>query len=332
MNAEIFAEWMQRQGHRVIHTESSYWYDAGPHVYQAFPFHWLIMPSDRELRKFMIKYGALAVRYSKPVDASEGIVSYHAVLNGPYELQMLRHQARNGIRHGLKHFQIERIPFKRLAEEGWYLQQDTLDRQDRTSSMSQAEWQRICLAAEGLPGFEAWGAISNGELAGSLLTVRIDNTWYVPYAQSRREFLNKHVNNALFYTVCCEMLSREGIAGMFFCLHSLDAPPSVDEFKWRMGFIAKPVRQQVEFHPWLNPFISPHSHSLILRMLKRFPGNHLLSKAEGLLRFSLQGKKPINQQEWPECLNEYQAKREQIQILESEKENTDELVDVNWAT
>ncbi len=330
MNAEVFAEWMRRQGHRVVRTESSYWYDAGPHVYQAFPFHWLIKPSKQELRKLMTDHSIVAVRYSKPADATEGMVSYHAVLNGPYDLQMLRHQARNGIRNGLKHFHIERISFKRLAEEGWNLQQDTLDRQGRTSGMSQAEWQRICLAADGLSGFEAWGAIANGELAGSLLTGRVDNTWYVPYAQSRREFLNKHVNNALFYTVCCEMLSREGITGMFFCLHSLDAPSSVDEFKWRMGFIAKPVRQQVEFHPWLNPITNQFSHSLVLWLCERFPRSYLLSKAEGMLRFSLEGKKPLYQQEWPECLSEYRERMEKIQNQESVKENTGELVDVNW--
>jgi hypothetical protein len=331
MNVEIFAEWMRRQGHRVVRTESSYWYDAGPRVYQAFPFHWLINPVKGELRKLMIDYGVVAVRYSKPLDASEGMVSYHAILNGCYNLQMLRHQARNGIRNGLKHFNIEQISIKRLAEEGWNLQQDTLDRQGRKSGMSQAEWQRICLAADGLSGFEAWGAVANGELAGSLLTCRVDNTCYVPYAQSSREFLNKHVNNALFYTVCCEMLSREGITGMFFCLHSLDAPSSVDEFKWRMGFTAKPVRQQVEFHPLLSPFANQFGHSLVLRLLKRFPRNHVLSKAEGMLRFNLQGKKSHNEQEWPECLSEYREAKEKIQIPEPEKEKPDERVDITWA-
>ena len=37
---------------------------------------------------------------------------------------------------------------------------------DARKSMRQAEWQRICRAAEGLPGFEAWGAIHEDELAG----------------------------------------------------------------------------------------------------------------------------------------------------------------------
>ena len=330
MNADTFAEWMRHQGRQVIHTASSYWYDAGPRVFQAFPLHWLIQPSKREIRKLLVGHGVLAARYSKPMESPEGMLSYHAVLNGPYRLENLRHQARNGVRNGLKHFCIERISFRRLAEEGWNLQQDTLERQGRTRSMSQAEWQRICLAAEGLPGFEAWGAITEGELAGSLLTTRVGDTCYVPFAQSHRKFLNKHVNNALFYTVCCDFLSREGVAGIFFCLHSLDAPSSVDDFKWRMNFIAKPVRQQVVFHPMINPFANQHSHAVVLRLLERYPGSHILSKAEGMLRFKIQGRKPLSEQEWPDCLNEIRAEIERIYISETEEKKSEELGDLRW--
>jgi hypothetical protein len=303
MNAETFAIWMERQGHSVLRSASSYWYRAGPRVYQAFPYHWLIQPSERELRNLMVRHGVAALRYSTPLDAQEGIASYHAVLYGEYNLDMLRSQARNGVKSGLKRFTTEPIPFRRLAEEGWLLQKDTLERQGRTESMTQEEWQRLCLAAEGLPGFEAWGALQEGELAGALLATRVDDTCYVPYAASRSRFLNQHVNNALFYTVCTGMLAREGVAGIFFCLHSLDAPPSVDEFKFRMSFIAKPVRQRVVFHPLLQPLARRSVYDAVVHLQQRRPESYLLSKAEGMLRFHLLGKSPLEQQEWPACLS-----------------------------
>ena len=332
MNAKTFAKWMSLQGRKVIRTKSSYWYNAGPRVFQAFPLHWLIQPSKGELNQMMILHNVAALRYSVPFDAAEGMASYHAVLSTPYNLEMLRHQARNGVRKGLKYFQIEQISFSRLADEGWKLQEDTLDRQGRLSSMSQSDWQRICQAADGLPGFEAWGATMNGELAASVLTSRIDNIWYIPYAQSSRNYLNKHVNNALFYSVSCDLLSRNGITGLFFCLHSLDAPPSVDDFKWRMSIIAKPVRQQVEFHPFLHPFANQSSHSLLLRLLQRYPGSHVLSKAEGMLRFHLEGKKSLNEQEWPECLCEYRPEWEKIygRGPATKEKSLREPVEIQW--
>jgi hypothetical protein len=303
MNVDTFAEWIRRQGHRVYQTESSWWYDAGPHVLQSFPYHRLIKPSASELRRLMLRHNILAVRFSTPLDSEEGMASYHVVLEDhDYGFEKMRSQARNGVRRGLDNCRVEQISFKRLAEEGWVLQQDTLERQNRSDSMHQSEWERICLSAEGLPGFEAWGAITEGQLVATILTCRIDDVCYVPYAQSLHQFLGKHVNNALFYTASREMLSRSGVSGIFFSLHSLDAPESVNEFKFRMGFSAKAVRQRVVFHPILRPFANRYTHQLIKNAIARDPANSFLAKVEGMLRFYLMGKIPLNEQTWPECL------------------------------
>ena len=120
MNAEVFAEWLRRQGHRVFRTTSSYWYDAGPRVLQAFPFHWLITPDEKEIRDLMLEHGIAALRYSTPLGFPNGMVSYHVVLKRPYKFEMLRSQARNGVKRGLENFKVEQISFERLASEGWY--------------------------------------------------------------------------------------------------------------------------------------------------------------------------------------------------------------------
>jgi hypothetical protein len=160
----------------------------------------------------------------------------------------------------------------------------------------------LCLATSDLPGFEAWAAISDGDLAAALITVKVDDTFYVPYAASHRDYLRNHVNNVLFFTVSTDFLARPGINGIFFCLHSLDAPPSVDEFKFRMSFIPRPVRQRVVFHPWLKPFTTRPVHNRLLKLTQRYPHSPLLAKAEGMLRFNLKGKLPLADQEWPEPL------------------------------
>ncbi len=305
MNIATVKEWLTRQDHQVIQSPSSFWYDAGPRVFQAFPYHWVIRPSEQELQNLMLQYGILALRYSTPLDSPEGMVSYHVVLRQPYSFDMLTHQARNGVKRGMKFFKIEQISFDRLADEGWNLQSDTLDRQCRSDSMSQADWQRICLAAKNLPGFEAWAATVDGELAAALYTHRIDDTWYVPYAMSHRKYLPLHVNNALFYSVCFDLLYREGIKGMFLSLHSLDAPESVNEFKFRMNFSAIPVRQRVVFHPALAPFTNRYTHTVFAYLMKRHPKSCFLSKAEGMLRFHVHGKLPAAAQNWPECVRQY---------------------------
>jgi ribosomal protein S18 acetylase RimI-like enzyme len=302
MNTEVFAEWMRRQGHRVVRTESSYWYDAAPGVFQAFPYHGLITPSEAEIRRLMLRRGVIAVRYSTPFESGRGVPSYHIVLREPYTLDLLKAQARNGVKAGMNRFKIEQIPFERLATEGWVLQQDTLARQDRLRSMTRAEWERICRAASDLQGFEAWAATAEGELAAAVIVARLDSTFCMPFALSHRRFLGEHVNNALFFCVSRELLQREGVESLFFTVQSLDAPANVDEFKFRMGLQPRLVRQCVDLNPLLRPFTTSLVHRCAQALMKKDPSNPSFAKAEGMLRFHLEGRKPPGEQAWPERL------------------------------
>jgi hypothetical protein len=80
MKAEVFAEWFRRQGHKVLQTESSYWVNFGPGVYQAFPYHYLINPSDKEIADLFKRAKAIGLRYSAPLENNQGCTSYHAIL------------------------------------------------------------------------------------------------------------------------------------------------------------------------------------------------------------------------------------------------------------
>jgi hypothetical protein len=311
MNADVFAEWLKRQGHKIYRTPSSYWYDAAPRVLQAFPFHLLITPDEDEINSLLFRHNIIALRYSAPPDFHEGKLSYHIVQNNCYDLNSLKSKTRNGILCGLKNFKIEEISFDRLSHEGWPLQQDTLIRQKRSGIMNRYEWERICQSARGLSGFKAFGAISGGELSGAMIVSRIDDVYTVPHAVSHCRFLRCHVNNAMFYSVCCELLKTGGINGVFFCVESLDAPADVDEFKLRMGFEPKPVRQIVAIHPVLKPLITTSLYSLLKKLLAHYPSNPYLKKSEGMLRFHLEGRRPVNEQNCPECISD------RIKILQS---------------
>lgn len=300
MNAEIVGEWLRRQGYRVVLSRSSGWYAASPHVFQAFPFHWVIRPSREELAGVLGRH-AVGLRYSTPLDAPEGRLSYHMVRTRPYGLEALERRTRQGVRKGLEQCRVERISLERLAEEGWALEADTWRRQGRKLATSPEVWRRHCLAAVDLAGFEAWGAIVDGRLASSLLAVRVGDCLELLSQQCLTAFLEAHVNNALAFTVTRDALNRPGIDLVFYTLQSLDAPSSVDVFKLRMGFVAVPVRQRVVFHPWLAPALRP-MESLVHACATRLPGRTFLTKADGMFRFHREGLLPLAQQPCPEIL------------------------------
>jgi hypothetical protein len=141
----------------------------------------------------------------------------------------------------------------------------------------------------------------------SFLAFRCGKIYNLLFEQSSTAHLESRANNAIYYAVTSEAIKRPGISEVFFCLHSLDGTPSVDQFKFRMGLKAKPVRQRVVFHPLLTPLVNRAAHSLLKLYSKYKPGKSAIRKAEGIIRFYLDGKLPPEEQEWPECILEQKS-------------------------
>ncbi|MBA3868200.1 MAG: hypothetical protein H0X30_03530 [Anaerolineae bacterium] len=300
MNADVFAEWLRRQGFDVIRSENSYWFNQGPRVYQAFPYHWVISPSEDEIIQLLRANNLLGVRYSTPYSAQLGRASYHAVYEGSnYTLESLGKSARKNIRRGLQNCTVELIDFELLARDGWKLQQDTLSRQGRETGLTKKRWESLTHSANQLSGFEAWGAFVGLNLAASVITFQMSDWVYMLYQQCHRDYLSAHVNNALSFTVTHEIMKRKNIRSILYGLHSLDAPPSVDEFKFRMGYIAKPVRQRVVFHPLIVPSVNHFTQNLVKLARKIQPGWSSLAKLEGMIRFYMEGNLPLSRQTQP---------------------------------
>jgi GNAT superfamily N-acetyltransferase len=205
--------------------------------------------------------------------------------------------------------------------------------------MTKETWEKLCLAAVGLPGFEAWAALSGDELASAIIVAQHGSVFSVPFAMSHRRFLGDHVNSALFYCTAKELLQREGVDSLFYTVQSLDAPPQVDEFKFRLGLQPKLVRQCVEFHPLLAPLATAQVHRWVQSWARWDSQNPFPAKAEGMLRFHLEGKKPLAEQAWPERLQKERdrlnprpailAKKGGIEVALATPFDVNELVDLH---
>jgi hypothetical protein len=305
MNVDIFVEWIKRQGYGVVATPSSYWYEIRSRVFQAIPFHHLIAPSEAELDLLLGEKRAVALRYSTPVEAGEGKLSYHVVnTDKSYDLAQFSRSSRYDVRKGLKYAGVEPISLSRLASEGWLLRQETIARQGRSGGESATWWERLCRSAEGLAGFDTWGAVREGKLMASILTFTLGDCCVGLYQQCCAEALTTCVNNALTYSFTKEVLTRPTINQVFYGLHSLDADERLDKFKFRMGYVAKPVRQRVVFNRWMQFLLNRASYRVLRAVRQRWPTQATLAKAEGMARFYLEGKKPLAEQVWPECVKE----------------------------
>jgi hypothetical protein len=291
MTPEIYSEWLRRLGQRVIRTPSSYWHSEGLGVYQAFPYHWLIEPSAAELSELFTQHKAVALRYCVSPGRTQGCPSYAIVFEGKgYDLERLGHRTRKNVRRGLRNCSVEPISFQRLVEEAWELRRDALDRQGRRLNITYESWRKRYLSADGLAGFQAWGAWVQNRLAGYLVTFQMDDCVCIIDQQSHRDFLELNVNNAITFLVSQQAAAQPGVNLLFYGLESLDAPARVSEFKFHMGYEARPVGQRIAFHPYVAPLVNKFTYRVSQGLSALSPKNRLLAKAEGMLRFCLAEK------------------------------------------
>lgn len=286
-----------------MRTASSYWCSQGFRVYQAFPYHWLITPSRGELNRFMLRTGAVGLRYSTSLDAPQGAISYHTIYSGgAYDLVDLPRRARSAVRKGLRNATVEQISLETLARDGWRLRLETMQRQGRENSEHEDWWRRMCLTGRDLPGVEAWGCYCRGTLAAALLGIVCGDCYTLLYQQSATDFLNSGVNNALAYVVTRGAMSRVGVTQIFYGLEGLNASEDVDVFKVRMGYTVKPLRQRVVFNPLVSPVVDLVGRRAVTALVNRYSSKTAFTKMQGMLRFYENGKLPLEQQTYPLAL------------------------------
>ena len=293
MNPDTYAQWLRGQGHAVVRTSSCYWHSEGLGVYQAFPYHWEVQPSEQELSQLFSQHRAVALRYCMPPESPQGCPSYSIVFEGKdYDIEKLGHRTRKNVRRGLRNCTVEQISFQRLVDDGWEVRQDTLGRQGRHGNATHESWRKRYLSAADLPGFQAWGALVQDRIVGYVVTFQMDDCMCILEHQSHRDFLELNVNNALVFVVSENAVAREEVKVLFYGLESLDAPAHLAEFKYHMGYTAKLVKQRVVFHPRVAVFANRFSYSVVSRIAKWTPANRFFGKAKGMLRFCLAEQLP----------------------------------------
>lgn len=287
MNAENFAEFLSRQGHKIIKTESCYWYDAQPGFYFYFPYHRLINPGKEELNRILWGERCIGVRYLTPMDCL-GKTSYLIVCSEKnFDLESISSpSARKEIRKGLKNFVVRQMEFKELAELGIPLNYDTLTRQGRAPQRhEEKKWRHYCSSADGLDGFEAWGAFMDNKLASYMIGFQMEDHFTFLRMSSATQYLHFYPNHAVVFTLTKLKLALPEVNAISRGPQSLDAPESLDNFKFRMGYQKRPMKQRIVFNPLISPFIGAILHKIVRLATDVRPQSDTLRKLEGIIRF-----------------------------------------------
>jgi hypothetical protein len=287
-----YADFLRAMGHRVVETRSEHWYDASRFFYMNAPPHRVASPTDEELRTVLRQRPCLGVRFAAPFQA-RGKVSYQIVCdNRDYGMETLSANVRSKVRRGLKRCTVAPIPVEVAASAGRRAHADTVARQGRQGVLADDSWERFWAAAAAAPGVEVWGAWTGADvLAAFLVTVTFEESVEFLLARSCSDELHAYPNNALLFHVTEEMLAHRGVPEITFGLESLEPVGPLDQFKFSMGFSARPLRQRIVFHPVLRVLLRQASVRAMFHRWSegRGTGNVFWRKAAGLLRFAEEG-------------------------------------------
>jgi hypothetical protein len=277
------AGFLERLGHRIVQTPSSYWYDVHRRFFLNFPHHRLIDPGPDELAPLFRRF-PVGVRYFAP-PLGAGAASYALVCRGrDYDLNRVSANTRSKIRRGLSRCKVERVEARYVRAAGRPINEDTLR---RIHLRDPYPWDAYWDAVDRSDGVEAWGAFVGGELVAYLVAVLAGNCCEIPVARSSAAMLRFYPNNALLFTVVRHMLTRSGLDHVFFGVESLEGANGIDEFKLGMGFVKAPIRQRVVLHPLLRPVLQNALVAGVIGALaRRRPQNELWRKLKGVMALS----------------------------------------------
>jgi hypothetical protein len=287
MKAEAFAEFWKLQGHRVVRTSGAFWYDAHSLAYLSIPYHRLLTPRRQELLKVWLTGPALIVRYPTATADANRAGGLFVCADRNYDLSALDKKARNQTRRGLENCAIELIGFAQLAEHGYSLVRDTLQRQQRSQdNMPLERWQRYCAAAAQMTDFEAWAAVVKGRLAAFMVTALVEDCFSILYQSSATAELDCQPNNALVFTVVRRKLAAAEVSYVSYGLKSVDTTDRLDHFKQQMGFTLRPFAEHAAVNPIFRPFLSLGGKTFIRQMARRYPEKDLWRKAAQVLNIA----------------------------------------------
>jgi len=284
MSAEEYAKFLRAMGHRVIKTESAWWYDAMPHVYRGFPFHRPLNPTAGEIAD-VLSTGALAVRYTCPLD--KGCPTYiTACTDKNYGLKTLIKSARRKTRRGLEACTVRQLTFDDLrAPEVMEMNRDTLERQGATVSTDLVEfWDRFYSAAKESATMEVWGAFVGDEIAAYQIACRIEDCMEDIILKSRTKHLEARPNNALVYTPMQNALSRPEISIVIQGWEpTTNEPPGQEDFKHSMGCEKVPIGQRIELNRLAAYFLRGKILDSVQRFIQFLPERDLFTKVSRTL-------------------------------------------------
>lgn len=247
------------------------------------PVFALNAPTQAELRQALRR--ALVVSYLQlPSAAQPANTVVYLCRDHAYTLDKLPAAMRRNVRRGMSALTIQPLSTETVLQQGYPAYADTRQRIG-LSDFDRHSFESRFLARARSPANVYLGAWLDKRLIAFLSITEVADWVEFESLFSCTDTLEYRPNDTLLYKALHYYLVESPRALVSYGIRSVQsqAEEGLHQFKLKVGFEACAVHRAFVMHPSVRPFINGLSHALLRHLLRRFPKNRLLRKAEGLV-------------------------------------------------
>lgn len=267
----------------------------GPLVMQRHPHVALYLPADEEIRN-VLKHGRIAV-LSFAVSSSEfhalsslqklptffGQSYLYVCRDQQYSPQKLGQSARSHLRRSLNAFEFRLVDQEEILRLGMPAYGESHARFG-LGQVTREQFETVFGRAK--PVHRYIGAFRDARLAAFLCLTQVDNWASLGASYSLDECLPLRPNNGLHHFALHHYLVEKKFHSVDDGLSNFPITPKVEtlhRFKVKVGFEAVPVYRVFVVNPLLRPIVNRTFLKVTHGLIRMWPSNSLLKKAELVL-------------------------------------------------
>ncbi|MGA2034651.1 MAG: hypothetical protein ABSG68_20580 [Thermoguttaceae bacterium] len=283
---EEYISALRRQGTRATPgCPGTCWQRSETLAMERTPPFCLDVPAKEEIRVLLRRTRSLVASYVRPADAEHPPNAWlYLCQNRDYHLDVLAATARRDARRALRAFRLDFLDSSQFLQHGVVPFCETRARvglSDGTPELFHNYARRLVQN----PAYKIVGAWRGDCLAAYLWMMLVDD-WAAIGAYAADEHLRYCPNNGLIDFALDYCLTQRRCCRVSYGLSSLQETSNaltLDYFKKRVGFEARPVHRAFAFHPVLRPLINSSTQWMLKHGARLFPRSRMVRKAAGLL-------------------------------------------------
>jgi hypothetical protein len=291
---------LERSGVAVMRgADGVFWLPSERICLERHPIFRIDAPPAAEIRQiFWKKWAAVATFILLPDAEHPANAWLYVCEDKSYSLEKLGAQARRNIRRAMRRFRFEPIDHRLLREKGERIYCETRARVGLSDGTAQA-FRGLCDSLGSNPANRIIGAWAGDELAAFLVAVTVED-WIAFSVYGANDHLNSCPGEGLIYHLLEQFLAQGNGRVVSYGLSSIqdaDNTLTLDYFKKKVGFDARPVHRAFVFHPLLRPLLNSCTYWLLRCLVRLRPRNRILRKALGMVAFQIGRRSPLRMPE-----------------------------------